>query len=232
MAGTITLPEAALEHQVRFFVFSSSCATYGIPLASRVSETTPQVPISPYGATKLFCERVILDFCRAYGMTAALLRYFNAAGAHPAAPIGESHDPEPHLIPSVLDAACGRSPEVRIYGGDHPTVDGSCVRDYVHVCDLADAHVLALEDLARGGTSDAFNLGNGHGFSVLQVFEAASGVTGRDIPYRVCERRPGDPAAVFADARKAAARLGWRPHFADLGTIIRHAWRWHQHRAY
>jgi UDP-arabinose 4-epimerase len=232
VAGTITLLEAALAHEVRFFVLSSSCATYGIPLASQVSETTPQAPISPYGATKLFCERVILDFCRSHGMTAALLRYFNAAGAHPTAPIGESHDPEPHLIPCVLDVACGRAPEVRIYGGDHQTVDGSCVRDYVHVCDLADAHVLALKYLEQGGVSDAFNLGNGKGFSVLQVIEAASRVTGRAIPYRVCERRAGDPAAVFADAGKAASRLGWRPNFADLEVIIQHAWRWHQHRAY
>lgn len=232
VAGTIALLEAALVHEVGYFVFSSSCATYGVPPASQVTEATPQVPISPYGATKLFCERMILDFCRAYGMSAALLRYFNAAGAHPTEPIGESHDPEPHLIPCILDVACGRAPEVRVHGGDHPTVDGSCVRDYVHVCDLADAHVLALQYLERGGAPDAFNLGNGQGFSVLQVLDAAARVTGRDIPYRICERRAGDPAAVFADAGKAVARLGWQPRFADLDVIIRHAWHWHRHRAY
>jgi UDP-arabinose 4-epimerase len=232
VAGTITLLEATRADNIKFFVLSSSCATYGIPQDSRVTEMTPQVPISPYGATKLYCEQMILDYCRSYGMSAALLRYFNAAGAHPTAPIGESHDPETHLIPNVLNVAYGHVPEIAIFGGDHQTVDGSCVRDYVHVCDLADAHVLALDYLKKGGISDAFNLGNGKGFSVLQVVEAVSRVTERRIPYRVCARRAGDPAAVFADASKAISILGWRPRYADLDVIIQHAWRWHRNRVY
>ena len=230
--GTLYLLESAVAHKVPHFVLSSSCATYGLPVSPKVHEATDQRPISPYGFSKLACERMVMDFGRSYGLKAALLRYFNAAGAHPTAGIGESHDPETHLIPLVLDTAAGLQGAIKVFGTDYGTPDGSCIRDYVHVCDLADAHVLATEYLFSGGVTDAFNLGNQQGYSVLEVIEAARRVTGREIPETVFARREGDPAALYADASKATNVLGWTPAYPGIETIVEHAWAWHQNKTY
>ena len=191
----------------------------------------PQNPINPYGASKLFVERMLKDFETAHGISSIALRYFNAAGADPDNEIGESHDPETHLIPLVLDAASGRRPDVTIFGTDYPTPDGTCIRDYIHVSDLADAHVKALQALERGSPPSAYNLGNGRGFSVREVIDAAERVTGLKVPAPIGERRPGDPARLISDASKARRELGWEPRIAELDQIISTAWAWHQRQA-
>lgn len=224
--GSIALLDAVLEAGVRHLVLSSSCATYGVPDRTPITEDTPQSPVNPYGETKLAIERALRWYVAAHPLTWMALRYFNAAGADLEGRIGEAHSPETHLIPLVLDAASGER-IVDVYGDDYPTRDGTCVRDFIHVSDLADAHVHALDYLLNGGTSRALNLGLGEGHTVKEVIEAAQGVTGRDVPYRITHRREGDPATLVADARRAEGILGWRPHDSTLETILRSAWAWH-----
>lgn len=226
VAATITLLNALCAAGVRRFVFSSSAAVYGMPSAPHIPEAHPTVPINPYGRTKLIVEQMLPDYERAYGLKWVALRYFNAAGAHPEGLAGERHDPETHLIPLALRAAAGRLERLTVNGRDYPTADGTCVRDYVHVCDLASAHLLALDYLEAGGESRAFNLGNGAGFSVLEVVRSVERVSGRPVPLAYGARREGDPAVLVADSSRARASLGWRPVYEDLDTIVRHAWRW------
>lgn len=228
VAGTLALLEAMRGTGLRRLVFSSTAAVYGEPALVPIPERHPLAPVNPYGRTKAAVEWMLGDFARAYGIGWVALRYFNAAGADPDGELGEAHDPETHLIPLVLDAAAGRRPEVLVFGDDYPTPDGTCVRDYVHVADLASAHVLALAHLERGGGGGAFNLGNGAGFSVAQVIETAGRVVGRPVPFRVAPRRPGDPPTLVSDSARASAELGWRPARPDLETMIADAWRWYQ----
>lgn len=209
---------------VRRFVFSSTCATYGEPEKMPISEDFPQWPTNPYGWTKLVLERVLASYDSAYGLKFVALRYFNAAGASELR--GEHHEPESHLVPNVLAVAMRSRPEVAVFGKDYPTPDGTCIRDYVHVVDLADAHILALEHLRRGGASDFLNLGTGHGYSVLEVIEAARKVTGHPIPMKIEARRAGDPPSLVADASKAKKILGWSPTQSDLLSILRSDWEW------
>ncbi|MBF2014582.1 MAG: UDP-glucose 4-epimerase GalE [Rivularia sp. T60_A2020_040] len=228
--GTITLLEAMLAASVKKFVFSSTCATYGVPETVPIPEDHPQNPINPYGATKLMVERILADFNEAYDFRSVRFRYFNAAGANPEGLLGEDHNPETHLIPLVLQTALGKRESISIFGTDYPTNDGTCVRDYIHVSDLADAHVLGLEYLLKGGDSDFFNLGNGNGFSVKEVIEAARIVTGKEIKVVECDRRAGDPPALIGSAQKARKILGWQPQYTNIKDIITHAWEWHRHR--
>jgi UDP-glucose 4-epimerase len=228
--GTLTLLEAMLAANVKQFVFSSTCATYGVPKTVPIPEDHPQNPINPYGMTKLMVEHILSDFDGAYGLKSVCFRYFNAAGADPAGQLGEDHQPETHLIPLVLQTALGLRESVAVFGTDYPTDDGTCIRDYIHVTDLASAHVLGLEYLLKGGQSDRFNLGNGSGFSVKDVIETARRVTGREIKVVEQDRRPGDPPALIGSAEKARTILGWQPQYGDLNEIIRHAWSWHQKR--
>lgn len=228
--GTITLLEAMLAASVKKFVFSSTCATYGVPEVVPIPEDHPQNPINPYGATKLMVERILSDFNEAYDFKSVRFRYFNAAGADPNGNLGEDHNPETHLIPLVLQTALGKRESISIFGTDYPTSDGTCVRDYIHVSDLADAHVLGLEYLLKGGDSTFFNLGNGNGFSVKEVIETAREVTGKDIKAIECDRRPGDPPALIGSAQKARQILGWQPQYTSLKDIMTHAWEWHQKR--
>lgn len=228
--GTRVLLDAMTRAGVRVIVFSSSCAIYGEPDHMPINESTLLNPINPYGFTKLVCERMMDDFGRAHNLKSARLRYFNAAGAEPTAEIGEHHNPETHLIPLVLDAASDVSREVQIFGTDYPTPDGTALRDYIHVCDLARAHVLALQHLLNRGETIAVNLGSGQGVSVRQVVDTVRTVTGRDVLVRDTPRRPGDPAVLVADATKAREVLGWVPERRDLATIVADAWRWHGKR--
>jgi len=227
--GSLTLLETARDHHIDAFIFSSSCATYGNPHRLPIREDTPQHPINPYGASKLMVERMLADFGSAHGLRSISLRYFNAAGADPDGEIGEDHDPETHLVPLALDAALGRRGPIAVYGTDYDTPDGTCVRDYIHVADLADAHVCALEALRRGAVQGAFNLGNGLGYSVLDVIEAIRRVTDLPVPVQYGDRRPGDPPILISDAARAMHELGWTPRFCSLDEIIRTAWAWHQY---
>jgi UDP-glucose 4-epimerase len=220
----IRLLGALLATGVRRFVFSSTCATYGEPQSIPISEEHPQLPANPYGWSKLFLERIMSDYDRSYQLRFVALRYFNAAGA--TSQRGERHDPETHLIPLVLKAAQGETRDVTVFGNDYPTKDGTCVRDYIHVSDLAEAHALALDYLRAGNASTAINLGNGQGYSVLEVIEAARAVTGREIPVDMQGRRAGDPSHLVADATKARDLLGWQPQHTDLAAIISSAWDW------
>ncbi|MEU9607659.1 UDP-glucose 4-epimerase GalE [Streptomyces sp. NPDC048057] len=222
VGGTMALLAAMRTARVRTLVFSSSAATYGEPVRTPVTEADPTVPTSPYGATKLAVDHMIAGEARAHGLAAVSLRYFNVAGAY--GELGERHAPESHLIPLVLDVALGRRPSIAVYGDDYPTPDGTCVRDYIHVADLAEAHLLAL-GAARPGEHLICNLGNGNGFSVREVVEAVRQVTGREVPEVVEGRRPGDPAVLVASADTARERLGWTPARPDLGTIVADAWR-------
>lgn len=224
----LALLEAMLRHGVRQMVFSSTAAVYGEPATVPIPEDHPTVPTNPYGNSKLAYERVLADFSRAYGLRYASLRYFNAAGADPQGRVGEDHDPETHLIPLVLAAALGKRPAVEIFGTDYPTPDGTCIRDYIHVTDLAAAHRLALDYLSHGGASQVFNLGNGQGVSVRQVVETAEEVVGHAIPVVEGSRRPGDPARLVASSERAMRELGWEPRYADLRTIVATAWQWHR----
>jgi UDP-arabinose 4-epimerase len=226
VGGMLSLLEACREAGIGTVVLSSSCATYGAPGALPISEDTPQAPINPYGRTKLICEQILRDFGAAYGLNHAALRYFNAAGADPEGALGERHDPETHLIPLALLAAAGRRGALDILGTDYDTPDGTCIRDYIHVSDLARAHVLALAHLLRGGESLALNLGTGRGASIREVVRTVEAVTGRALPVREMPRRPGDPPALVADARRAAQVLGFRPTLSDLDTIVAHAAPW------
>lgn len=228
VAGSLTLLEALIAAEVKSFVFSSTAAIFGIPTRVPIVEDQPYAPINPYGQSKLAVENILMDFSAAYGLRATALRYFNAAGADPDAQIGEDHAPESHLIPLVLDAAAGRRPDIAMFGEDYATPDGTCLRDYVHVDDLASAHVLALKRLIGGGETRFFNLGNGNGFSVREVIAAAKIVTGRDFAVRVAPRRAGDPPSLVADSTQAKSTLGWKPQRAAIETQIGDAWRWHQ----
>jgi UDP-glucose 4-epimerase len=228
--GTLTLLEAMMAASINKFVFSSTCATYGVPKIVPIPEDHPQDPISPYGATKLMVEQVLKDFDSAYQLRSVRFRYFNAAGADPEGRLGEDHLPETHLIPLVLMTALGKRDSISIFGTDYPTPDGTCVRDYIHVTDLAQAHVLGLEYLLQGGGTTVFNLGNGNGFSVKEVVEAARQITDREIKAVECSRRPGDPPVLVGSSDRARSILGWNPQYADLHQILTHAWNWHQKR--
>jgi UDP-glucose 4-epimerase len=230
VVGTLTLLEAMLAASVNKFVFSSTCATYGVPQIIPIPENHPQNPINPYGATKLMVERILSDFDTAYGLKSVIFRYFNAAGADPNGKLGEDHNPETHLIPLVLQTALGKRESISVFGTDYATADGTCIRDYIHVNDLADAHVLGLEYLLRGGDSEVFNLGNGNGFSVKEVIETAKSITGRDIQVVECDPRPGDPPVLIGSSDKARKILNWQPQYSSLKEIITHAWQWHQQR--
>jgi UDP-glucose 4-epimerase len=242
LGDTLTLLEALLargrERGVSIpIVFSSTCATYGVPQQIPITEDQPQSPINPYGRSKLMVEQLLQDFGQAYGLPSVIFRYFNAAGADPEGDLGEDHDPETHLIPRVLDVMGGRSAYLQIFGDDYPTPDGTCIRDYIHVCDLADAHLLGLERLLAlqsqpkaGFKPLVYNLGNGTGYSVQQVIETAKAVTGCGLLAHVAPRREGDPAVLVASAHQALNDLGWKPRYPELNVIIEHAWRWHRQR--
>ncbi|MFO1372079.1 MAG: UDP-glucose 4-epimerase GalE [Candidatus Competibacteraceae bacterium] len=223
---TQNLLDVMVAQRVRCFIFSSTAAIFGEPVQLPIDEEHPKHPINPYGRGKWMVEQMLADYDVAYGLKSICLRYFNAAGADPEGELGERHQPETHLIPLVLQAAAGRRPHVTVFGRDYDTSDGTCIRDYIHVTDLCEAHLLALQRLWQGGESAAYNLGNGNGFSVQEVIDTARTVTGRDISVQNGERRPGDPARLVADSRRARAELGWEPRYADLATIIAHAWRW------
>jgi UDP-glucose-4-epimerase GalE len=227
VGGTLELVEATRRAGVAALVFSSTCSTYGVPERMPIDEDAPQRPINPYGATKLAIERMLADYDAAYGLRSASLRYFNAAGCDPDGETGELHDPETHVIPRVLMAAAGEIEHVEVFGTDYPTPDGTCLRDYIHVADLARGHVQALDYLKRGGATVAVNLGTGRGFSVREVIAAAEQVTGRRIPVREAPRRPGDPPVLVADPARARALLGFAPRYTELAPIVATAWRWH-----
>lgn len=227
VANSIGLLEAMKTAGVETMVFSSSCATYGIPEIIPISETSSQRPVNPYGESKLFVERMLDWEGKAGGLKWAALRYFNAAGADPEGEIGEVHDPETHLIPLVIQAALGQRASIRIFGTDYSTPDGTCLRDYVHVSDLARAHVAALNYLLKGGESAAFNLGTGKGYSVREVVEAVQRISGRPVSVEEAPRRDGDPPVLMADARKAREELGWEPQYDTLDAIVQTAWDWH-----
>ena len=230
IVGSLNLFEAMRQAGTDNLIFSSTCATYGLPIDGLISELHPQNPINPYGRSKLMVEQILRDFDHAYQLRSICLRYFNAAGADIAAEIGESHSPETHLIPLVLDAAAGTGTGITIHGSDYDTPDGSCIRDYVHVSDLADAHVLALQALLNGAKSSVYNLGNGRGYSVKEVVAAAQKVTGKEIPVSFGQRRVGDPASLVGDATLIKNVLGWAPRYSELADIIGSAWRWHQRK--
>jgi UDP-glucose-4-epimerase GalE len=225
--------------QVNNLVFSSTCAVYGIPDAIPVVEENPRRPINPYGRSKNMIEQILEDYAVAYQLRSIRLRYFNAAGADPEGEIGEVHDPEPHLLPLILDAAAGKIKELTIFGNDYPTPDGTCIRDYIHVTDLAEAHVLAIRHLLKEGEnlglgqslSLSLNLGNEMGYSIREVIETAERITGRPIAYRMEPRRPGDPPSLIGNAAKAKAILNWHPKHSSLDSILRSAWAWHQRKS-
>lgn len=226
--NTQHLLDAMVEHGVKHFIFSSTAAIFGEPQTVSIDEAHPKLPINPYGKSKLMVEQMLKDYDRAYGLTSVSLRYFNAAGADTEGELGERHNPETHLIPLVLQAASGRRESISVFGNDYETVDGTCVRDYIHVQDLCDAHMLALENMQESGKSAQFNLGNGQGFSVRQVIDCARTITGLTIPTKQEARRDGDPAVLVADAARARAELGWEPKFSSLDMIIETAWNWEQ----
>jgi UDP-glucose 4-epimerase len=232
VCGTLNLLDAMRAAGVDRFVFSSSAAVYGEPAADRIAEDHPKAPISPYGRSKWMMEQVLEDHARAFGLRAVSFRYFNAAGADPSGGIGEAHDPETHLIPNVLLAALGQRAALDIFGDDYDTRDGTCIRDYIHVRDIAAAHLGALDWMEAHEGAHAFNLGNGAGFTTREVLDAAARVTGCDIPVRIGPRRAGDPAVLVADSSRARAALGWAPEHADLDAILASAWAWHRAPGY
>jgi len=227
VGGALSVLEAMAAESVRNFVFSSTCATYGEPIETPIVETHPQQPINSYGETKLAVERALPHFERAHGIAWVAMRYFNAAGADPDGELGEDHSPEIHVIPRAIAAARG-GPGLQVFGDDYPTPDGTCLRDYIHVADLADAHVRALDAIAETGKSGAYNLGTGHPHSVREVIDAVEHVTGRKVPWTLAPRRPGDPAVLYAAPHKAQSELRWMPRFGDLETIVRTAYAWHE----
>jgi UDP-glucose 4-epimerase len=232
VASTIMLLKVMMRFKVKNFIFSSTAATYGIPNGDIIDETTPTAPINPYGRSKLMVEQVLADFSKAYGLKYVVLRYFNAAGAHKSAVIGESHDPETHLIPIVLQHLLGQRDKISVFGSDYETEDGTCIRDYIHVTDLASAHILALEALLSGEKSaEIYNLGNGLGYSVKEVIETCERVTGLKANIEMADRRPGDPARLVASSQKIDDELGWKAE-RNLEQIIADAWKWHQNQTY
>lgn len=232
VCNLLNLLEVARKHKVKRVIFSSSAAVYGDPVKVPIEEMHPLQPINPYGFTKLVVENVLRDYSRAYGVSSVSLRYFNAAGADPSGQLGESHDPETHLIPRVLAAALGRLPEVEVFGTDYPTEDGTCVRDYIHVNDLARAHLAALQHLRNGGGNVIVNLGNSRGYSVKEIIRVAEQVTGRKIRVIHSPRRAGDPPILVCDNSRARDQLNWTPQISSLEEIIRTAWKWEQNRRY
>lgn len=228
VAATITLLEEMLKKNIKNFIFSSSCAVYGEPVEIPITEQHPYNPINPYGRSKLMVEQILQDFRAAYGLEYAALRYFNAAGADPEGEIGEEHNPETHLIPLVLKTALGQRETINVFGDDYATKDGTCIRDYIHIDDLAQAHLLALDRLLNGLPGGRYNLGNGDGYSVKEVIEVARKITRKQIPAKIVQRRPGDPAVLIGSSEKAFKELGWKPQFADLDAIVETAWQWHK----
>jgi UDP-glucose 4-epimerase len=214
------------KHNVKRIIFSSTAATFGEPKYTPIDETHPQTPINPYGRSKLMIEQILSDYDQAYGLKSVCLRYFNAAGADPEGQLGERHDPETHLIPLVLQTASGRRQEIKVFGQDYDTPDGTCIRDYIHVCDLCDAHWLALEYLFKTSSSQSFNLGNGSGFSVKEVIDTAKLVTQKEIKAVYTSRRKGDPAVLVADSTSARTILKWNPKITNIESIVEHAWKW------
>lgn len=232
VASTLTLLKVMMKKKINNFIFSSTAATYGIPNVKLIDETTPTAPINPYGHSKLMVEQILSDFSKAYGLHYVVLRYFNAAGAYKTGEIGESHHPETHLIPIVLQHLAGKREKISIFGLDYPTPDGTCVRDYIHVTDLANAHILALEALlSEKKSAETYNLGNGLGYSVKEVIETCEKVTGRKANVEMADRRPGDPAMLVASSKKILDELGWKAE-RNLEDIISSAWKWHQDQAY
>ncbi len=229
--NVLHLLDCMVENHIPYFVFSSTAATFGEPVQKKIDETHPQHPCNPYGNTKLIVEKMLKDFEKAYGLKSTVLRYFNAAGADDSGEIGESHTPETHLIPIVLQAAAKKRPNVKIFGTDYPTKDGSCIRDFIHVNDLSQAHILALEKMEQENKSDQFNLGSGNGFSVLEIIEKTKQITGVDFKVETAPRRKGDPAILIADSTKAKNVLGWSPRYS-LTRIIETAWNWEKNRKY
>ncbi len=229
LVSSLNLLQATLEAGVKYFIFSSSAAVYGQPLETPIREDHTLQPINPYGASKFMVERILPDYDRAYGLRYVSLRYFNAAGADPEGQLGEWHEPETHLIPNILLHLLGRNPGFQVFGQDFPTADGTAIRDYIHVTDLATAHVLALEKLRSGEPSQVVNLGSSRGYSVLEVIRAAEKVTGRRVSLKFGPRRPGDVPVLLASSEKAETRLGWKREFSDLEFIIETAWKWHLH---
>ena len=232
VCNTVQLLDVMRKYKINHIIFSSTCATYGVPDQMPITEDMSQNPVNPYGATKKMVERILEDYHRAYGINYCCLRYFNAAGADPEGEIGESHTPETHLIPLILDAASGKRESICIFGTDYPTEDGTCVRDYIHVTDLADAHIRALEYLKQGGESTCFNLGNGNGDSVRHVIEVVKQITGKEFIVKEEKRRAGDPPMLIGSAAKAEKVLGWKPQYAEIETIVEHAWKWHEKKIY
>lgn len=228
LCGTCVLLQSMVAHGVDKIVFSSTAATYGEPERVPILETDKTEPTNCYGETKLAMEKMMNWTGRAHGLRYVALRYFNACGAHPSGVIGEAHNPETHLIPLILQVPAGKREKISIFGDDYPTHDGTCIRDYIHVTDLAQAHILALDYLLKGGESNVFNLGNGVGFTVKEVIDVARKVTGHAIPAEICPRRAGDPAQLVASSEKARTVLGWKPQYADLETIVATAWAWHK----
>jgi UDP-glucose 4-epimerase len=228
VANTLNLLKVMKEYEVQTIIFSSSCTTYGIPNELPIPETHAQNAISPYGKSKLMVEEILKDYSIAYGLKYVSLRYFNAAGADPETEIGEWHEPETHLVPLILDIAIGKKDHINIFGIDYDTRDGTCIRDYIHVTDLADAHILALKYLLKGGDSDAFNLGNGDGYSVKEIIDTAGVITGQKIKVVNTARRPGDAAVLVGSAKKAGKILGWKPVYKNIDEIIATAWAWHR----
>ena len=232
VANTLNLLKAMRENNISKIIFGSTCATYGVPQKLPIDENHPQNPINPYGRTKLMIEQILRDYSAAYGLQFVALRYFNAAGASHFFDIGESHAPETHLLPLVLQTALKKRESFKVFGTDYDTADGSCIRDYIHVDDLAAAHILAMRYLAAGGESAAFNLGNGNGFSVLEVIKTAEKIVGEKIPCEIAARRAGDPAALVGSSEKAKEILKWRPQFFELKKILKSALRWHQNQRF
>jgi UDP-glucose 4-epimerase len=231
LVNTLNLLKVMKEFEVSKIIFSSTAATFGEPKYTPIDEAHPQWPINPYGWTKLMIERIFADYDVAYGLRYVALRYFNACGANDEADIGEDHAQESHLIPLILDAAIGKRENIKIFGTDYPTPDGTCVRDYIHVVDLASAHLLALKHLMEGGESRQYNLGNGKGFSVKEVISAVKKVTGKEFIVQEVERRPGDPPVLVAASDKIKKELGWSPKYTDIEAIVASAWKWHQKKA-
>lgn len=228
VTNTQNLLDAMIKHDVKYFIFSSTAAIFGEPEYVPIDEKHPMEPINPYGRTKLIVEQMLADYDRAYGLKSVALRYFNAVGADPQGRIGERHVPETHLIPLILQAASGRRANITVFGTDYETPDGTCIRDYIHICDLCEAHMLALESLMKSEVSAVYNLGNGNGFSVQEVIDVVKKVTGRDVSVEYGIRRDGDPARLVADANRAREQLNWMPEYSSLDSIIEHAWQWEQ----
>lgn len=228
VAATISLLDAMVRNKIKKFIFSSTCATYGIPYTIPITEQTPQNPINPYGHTKVMVEQILSDFQNAYGLESISLRYFNAAGADPECEVGEDHKPETHLIPLIFQTALGQRKNIKIYGDDYSTRDGTCIRDYIHIADLAQAHFLAMKRLLNGTPGSNFNLGNGKGYSVKEIIELARVITGKKIPVEIVNKRPGDPPVLIGSSEKAINHLGWKPVFSEISVILETAWQWHR----